>query len=577
MHRVVISIIAFITALFISASIQAGEQPRALVLEHIDQWTNSARATELLEQAGFEVRPLPLDESPFAFDAELIMIGSFASEHPQYAAYMQQYAADLYNYVDKGHTLLQMTQADQVEAEPPFLPSTHGAKRADQDFGAAVVLSPVNPLLKGAPIADGKVAFHNTRTIWESFTYQGGFEVMLAADEHAQHPALMEGAYGQGRIILAAMAFDKVITPIEESSEALKAAQDAFAEAFFTNLAGHVMNVTARTTQPLAVTPSPRVVREYVPGSWTLAVLPDTQMYSLRYPGLFYSQTGWIARNRDRLRMKYLMQLGDVVNNNTPREWCNARDAMSLLDGIVPYAIAPGNHDYGPSGDASTRDTLFNDYFSYEEIARWSTFGGAMVEGRLDNTYHIFEAGGAKWIILALEWAPRDETIAWANEVMERHADRIGIMITHAYMNNNDLRYDHTDTAHPQDYNPHHYHTPGTKNDGEELWNKLIRRHDFLLVLNGHVLGDGTGYLASTNDLGRPCHQMLANYQMRELGGEAYMRLLEFQPDGKTIQVKTYSPLYDGYLLAPDQQFRIELDEPRWKAEGAAAREAAAP
>ena len=566
MHRIIVSVIVFITTLFISASIQAGDRPRALVLEHVDQWTNSARAAELLERAGFNVEPLPLDESPIAFEAELIMIGSFASEHPEYAAYMQRYAEDLYEYVDKGHTLLQMTQADQVEAEPPFLPSTHAAKRADQDFGVAIVLSPDNPLLKSAPNVDGKMAFHDTRTIWESFTYQGGFEVLLAGDEHAQHPALMEGACGQGRIILAAMAFDKVVAPPDESSEALRAMQDAFAQAFFANLAEHVMNVAEGTAQPLAVTPSPRVVREYVPGSWTLAVLPDTQVYAMRYPGLFYSQTGWIARNRDRVNIKYVLQLGDVVNNNTPRQWRNARDAMSLLDGIVPYAIAPGNHDYGPNGNASTRDTLFNEYFPYDEIARWPTFGGAMVAGRLDNTYHLFEAGGVKWIIIALEWAPRDETIAWANGIMERHADRIGIMITHAYMNNNDRRYDHTDAEHSQTYNPHHYSTPGATNDGEELWNRLVRRHDFLLVLNGHVLGDGTGYLASTNDLGHPCHQMLANYQMRELGGEAFMRLLEFQPDGRTIQVKTYSPLYDGYMLAPDQQFRIELEEPRWKA-----------
>jgi hypothetical protein len=304
-----------------------------------------------------------------------------------------------------------------------------------------------------------------------------------------------------------------------------------------------------------------------VPGSWTLAVLPDTQVYSLRYPGLFYAQTGWIARNHDRLNIKYVLQLGDVVNNNTHREWRNAREAMSLLDGVVPYAICPGNHDYGPSGDASTRDTLLNDYFPYDAISAWPTFGGAMVEGRLDNTYHLFEAGGRKWIIIALEWAPRDETIAWADDVMSAHPDHTGILITHAYMNNNDLRYDHTDTEHPQHYNPHDYRTPGTINDGEELWNKLVKKHDFLLVLNGHVLGDGTGYLASTNDHGDACQQMLSNYQMRDLGGEAYMRLLEFQPDGRTIQVKTYSSLYDGYLLAPDQQFRIELDEPRWSGE----------
>lgn len=182
-----------------------------------------------------------------------------------------------------------------------------------------------------------------------------------------------------------------------------------------------------------------------------------------------------------------------------------------------------------------------------------------MEPGRLDNTYHRFEAGGSKWLILALEWAPRDETVAWANDVMSRHPDHNGILITHAYMNNNDRRYDIKDSDHPQDYNPHHYRTPGSKNDGQQLWDKLIRRHNFALVLSGHVLGDGTGHLASKNDQGRAVHQILANYQMRELGGEAYLRLLEFDPNGKIVRVKTYSPLYDRYLLAPDQYFEITI------------------
>ncbi len=573
MHRALSLAVALLLVLSLTPPLRGAAKPRALVFEHVDQWTKSARLTELLEAAGFEVAPLPLDESPFAFDEELIAIGSFASEHAAYTEYMQQYADDLYNYVDKGHTLLQLTQADQFEAVPTFLPTTHGAKRGDQDFGTALVLVPENPLLAGMDAPDGRLTFHNTRTIWESFVDQGGFEVMLAGDEHAQYPALMEGAYGQGRIILAALAIDKTITPIEESGEELRAAQEAFALTFLRNLATHVVNVVERNTQPLGVTPSPRVVREYVPGSFTLAVLPDTQVYSLRFPGVFYAQTGWLARNGERLNLKYVLQLGDIVNNNTHGEWRNARDAMSLLDGVIPYAIVPGNHDYGPSGDASTRETLMNDYFSYGRCAAWPTFGGAMAEGKLDNTYHLFEAGGAKWIVVALEWGPRDETIRWANEVMTAHPDHVGILITHAYMNNNDRRYDHVDTEHPQDYNPHHYRTPGGVNDGEELWNKLVRRHDFLLVLNGHVLGDGTGCLVSRNDLGGECHQMLSNYQMRDLGGEAYMRLLEFQPDGRTIQVKSYSPLYDSYLLAPDQQFRIELREARWQGEAAATRD----
>jgi hypothetical protein len=53
---------------------------------------------------------------------------------------------------------------------------------------------------------------------------------------------------------------------------------------------------------------------------------------------------------------------------------------------------------------------------------------------------------------------------------------------------------------------------------------------------------------------------MLANYQFRELGGEAYLRLLEFRPDGRTVQVKTYSPLHDRWMTAPDQQFSFVIE-----------------
>jgi hypothetical protein len=112
----------------------------------------------------------------------------------------------------------------------------------------------------------------------------------------------------------------------------------------------------------------------------------------------------------------------------------------------------------------------------------------------------------------------------------------------------------------PQHYNPHEYRTPGGVHDGEELWQMLVRKHDFAFTLNGHVLGDGTGYLASKNDGGRTTHQILQNYQMRRLGGESYLRLLEFLPDKRTVRVRTYSPLYDKYMLEPDQQFSLAMD-----------------
>ena len=295
--------------------------------------------------------------------------------------------------------------------------------------------------------------------------------------------------------------------------------------------------------------------------AFTLAVLPDTQIYSINYPGIFLAQTSWIVANAQRLNIPYVLHLGDIVDRNSELEWQRASQAMWLLDGVVPYALATGNHDFGPGGSSINRETLLNTYFSYQRIAAWPTFGGAFEAGKLENTYHLFSAGGRNYIVIALEWGPRSEVIAWADAIMVAHPDRYGILITHAYLNNNDRRYDITDTAHPQEFNPHLYPTPGV-NDGQELWEKLVRKHAFVMTLNGHVLGDGTGYLASVTDKGNICHQMLSNYQFRNLGGEGYMRLLEFQRDGQTVNVRSYSPLYDTFLNEPDQNYTIKLDVP---------------
>lgn len=61
-------------------------------------------------------------------------------------------------------------------------------------------------------------------------------------------------------------------------------------------------------------------------------------------------------------------------------------------------------------------------------------------------------------------------------------------------------------------------------------------------------------------DRGSVVHQMLSHYQMRELGGEGYLRLLELLPDGRTLVVRSYSPLLDQYLMGADQQMTVVLD-----------------
>ena len=154
---------------------------------------------------------------------------------------------------------------------------------------------------------------------------------------------------------------------------------------------------------------------------------------------------------------------------------------------------------------------------------------------------------------MSLEWGPRDQVLDLGRRLMATHPDRYGILITHAYLNNNDCRYDITDTVTRRTSTRTSTAPRAAVNDGEEMWQKLVRKHAFVMTFNGHVLGDGTGYLASVTDKGNTCHQMLSNYQFRNLGGEGYMRLLEFLEDGRTVKVYTYSPLYDSFLTEADQ------------------------
>ncbi len=291
----------------------------------------------------------------------------------------------------------------------------------------------------------------------------------------------------------------------------------------------------------------------WIEGSTTLAILPDTERYSDDYPQYFEAQTNWIAENcRDR-NIVYAVHLGDITQHNAPQEWNVARRCLDLLEGRVPYALVPGNHDY--DDNAPKRDTtLLSKYFPLENIQKWPTFGGVQLEGRLDNSYHLLRIGKRDWIILALECGPRDEVVEWANKVLEQHANRLAIIVTHAYLFRDSTRYDHK-SGRSQRASPHEW-----GNDGEQLWQKLVRRHpNTMIVLSGHVSTGGLGYLASEADRGNKVHQMMVDYEKMRGGGMAYMRLLEFLPDGRTAQVRTYSPALKSTRKLELEEFRFTL------------------
>lgn len=238
--------------------------------------------------------------------------------------------------------------------------------------------------------------------------------------------------------------------------------------------------------------------------SFTLAVLPDTQHYSEKYPDTYLAQTRWIVENKTKHNIAAVLHLGDITNRNTPAEWKNASKAMKQLDGHVPYFFCPGNHDYSAGGVCKDRTTELNTYFLISEFKAKPGFGGTYDNelDRMENNYHTFSTNGRNILVLALEFGPRRDVVRWANEVAARHKKHEIILITHALIYSVNTRYDWKKYAANQKWNPHAYAvakaTHDDLSDGEELWENLISKHEnFILTLNGHVLNDGLGQYRS--------------------------------------------------------------------------------
>lgn len=301
--------------------------------------------------------------------------------------------------------------------------------------------------------------------------------------------------------------------------------------------------------------------RPPLPDGWSIVVLPDTQYYASDYPETFAAQTRWIGEQVVALDVQFVLHVGDVTDDNGHSQWQVAREAFDAIEGEVPYVLTTGNHDYGEGGNASHRETLLHEYFPVAEAMARPGFGGLFEPERLDNSWHLFETPSGPWLVLALEFGPRDEVVAWADEVLSAHPGVPSILLTHAYLhhaNGESARYDVTGEV-EQPYSPHTYgiaDLPGGVNDGEALYQKLVRRHDQIdFVFSGHVIPDGVGRLTSVQDGGGIVHELLSDYQSFEMGGQGYLRVLTFT-EGE-VSVRTYSPVLDGELEDPGNRFTL--------------------
>jgi hypothetical protein len=351
-------------------------------------------------------------------------------------------------------------------------------------------------------------------------------------------------------------------------------------------VAGHALP-TADISKPY---PTVAELEKMTPGAWTMVVLPDTQYYFDHTrkippsPEVVDSMVDWILAEKDNRNIQIVVHVGDIVDNDTDPEWTMAKGVLAKLDNQLPYVLTTGNHDY--EGNSKVRQTEFNRYFKptdnrLSDPSRGGILRETFVSGSIENAFYEFLApDGRAFLFVSLEWGTRDVVVQWAKDVLaqSKYRKHTAVLVNHGYLYHDDTRYDWASKGVSQASNPLSYAaaSTGDNNDGEMLWQKLVRQHSqFQMVLCGHVtgskeelmaLGDKAevGYRLSVGNSGNRVHQLLFNAQRRGDAGDGWLRLMEFHPDQRTVQVKTYSPWLQARGLAAwrtdeDDYFQIKL------------------
>ena len=299
--------------------------------------------------------------------------------------------------------------------------------------------------------------------------------------------------------------------------------------------------------------------------SFSMILLPDPQSYTkfAANQPIFDLMTRWTANNLEKLSVKTVLCTGDLVEQNewpvpdnvngdqtSTQQWEAAARAFECLDHRIPYIVCTGNHDYGYE-KAENRLCNLPKYFPVEKNPCWknslvSVAKNAFGLPTLENAAYEFKTD--TWgniLVLSLEFAPRDEILNWAKRLASssKYQNHKVIVLTHSYMDIDGSIFEKENYK----INPANY--------GKAIWEKLIYpTPNIRLLICGHACEitdiEGTvSYREDKNAAGKKVAQMMFNAQTADKqwfgnGGDGWLRILEFMPDGETIKVKTFSPLF---------------------------------
>ncbi len=270
--------------------------------------------------------------------------------------------------------------------------------------------------------------------------------------------------------------------------------------------------------------------------AYSVAVVGDTQHNVQYQPENFAKLYDWLRTNAAGKKTAFVLGVGDITNDDTEEQWAHALSNFAKLDGVLPYALARGNHD----GTADSYSARFAGTAYAKAV-------GECYYGNLTNTYRTFKAGNVNYLVLTLDYLPTEDVLTWAKGVAEAHPYHRVLVVTH--------------------FNLSARNTLSTV--GSRIWNGFVKDcPNVEMVFSGHVINDKILRKTVTGTAGNRVTHFMINgqsvdgvriYEGKEAAG--LVAMFYFDASGRNLKVEYYSTTLDKYFMECNQ-FTATVGDP---------------
>ncbi len=354
------------------------------------------------------------------------------------------------------------------------------------------------------------------------------------------------------------------------------------------------LNASAATkvTESDFITAPEKTLVKGVDYEYSFALVGDTQILNLHDVENGTSNMkalyNWIIANQQTFNIQYVMGLGDITQTFSSstdsesvyaKEWANAKEAISLLNGEIPYSLIRGNHDVS-TGFNSTFG-IGSEYYENLEAMADEGNAGFLPEYtdetnsayKIETTWRRLTVGEDKYIIMTFDWAPSKEAIAWANEIISANPDHKIIVNIHQFLASDGSITDDEDAVLPHEQIGDENWGEAASSGGTELprtlWDEALSKYDNVeMILCGHVDVDDIVTTQLRGNLGNTVTCMLINPQGIDVTYDAGMvAMLYISADGNVANVEYISTTRasdsdndTGAYLKAKNQFSVKLE-----------------